>query len=187
MARESVKLSEFQYRKLLRVFTDEIRKWNRRYPPASIDTLRRATLAGDFFADCPDSQWTHTQLLAAFFEQPAAFRFAIDLYARRCHEEWRDKSFRHVIALDATLAHPWNGLGHVLQGHLARDDEAEATYRRARAARGGDAEVPASTGGGRVAAVDSERPAAAALPGAALARQPRRSALVVGGSRPICR
>ncbi|MDP3924508.1 MAG: tetratricopeptide repeat protein, partial [Hydrogenophaga sp.] len=42
-----------------------------------------------------------------------------------------EAAYRQAIAIDGTLAHPWTGLGNLLQDHLGRYVEAEAAYRQA--------------------------------------------------------
>ena len=56
--------------------------------------------------------------LTNFLEQKSAWSLA-------------EKAYRKAIELDPTYSYPLNGLGNLLQDHLARPEEAEAAYRKA--------------------------------------------------------
>ncbi|HNL98791.1 MAG TPA: tetratricopeptide repeat protein, partial [Accumulibacter sp.] len=131
VARESARLSGFQYCKLVQVFADERCTWSELFSPTAAATLRRATLAGDFFPDCPDSRLSYTQSMASFAEQPTAFVLAVSLLAVKFNDEWLDKAVRRAMTLDIPDARAWRELGNLLQDQLARYDEAEAAYRQA--------------------------------------------------------
>jgi len=124
-------LSRFQVDALRKFLADEFSDCHAHFPVAALAVVRRATLDGQFFPDCPDAKLSYTQLQAAFGDNPAAYLFGLALFSNRHSDTWVEKAYRRAIELDATLAWPWNNLGNLLANHLQRYAEAEAAYRRA--------------------------------------------------------
>ena len=119
------------------------------FPDCPIPDLAVTQLQGPFAGDAR-AHWFALNLVLPRLDNPGQ-RAAIEEYLAQCGDDAAarnllgnvlssgahaspaeaEAAYRKAIELDAKSAHAWNGLGNLLQDHLARYDEAEAAYRTA--------------------------------------------------------
>jgi Flp pilus assembly protein TadD len=131
IARGASSLTTPQYRHLIKSIADERSSLAARIPDATTRVVYQAVREGRFFPDCPNSQLAHTQLIAEFSSEPAAFRLGLDLLSSRHGDAWVERAYRKAIELDPKSADAWNGLGILLVEQLGRCEDSEAAFRRA--------------------------------------------------------
>lgn len=124
--------SRSQYEETRKVFAQERKSFDGEQPDKESNVeILNATLDGRFFPDCPNSKVAFSQMEACFGTNPPAYEFALDLLAKRHHDEWVGRAYRHAIQIADNPAPLWNRLGQLLQDHLECYDEAEVAYRQA--------------------------------------------------------
>lgn len=132
VAQESPGLSKIQYDHMMEAYSDEPRLWMTLHPKQAVDAVYQAVRDSRFFPDCPDSKLAYTQITAAFCNEPAAFRLALELFAQ-CHaDSWLEKAYRKSLEFDEKSAYPWNGQGNLLQENMRRYENIDAAYCKAK-------------------------------------------------------
>ncbi|MDL2275397.1 tetratricopeptide repeat protein, partial [Desulfosarcina sp. OttesenSCG-928-G10] len=131
VAEAAATLSQGQYEELMQVFAKEREKFVELLGTQEAEALRHATLKGDFFPDCPDSQVAYKQVVANFLDQPTVFWAALFLWRTKHQDEWVDKAYQRLFELDQGIPKAWNDWGDLLQYRLNRYDDAEKAYRKA--------------------------------------------------------
>lgn len=96
--------------------------------------IRTATLAGQFFPDCPNSKVAFLQMESCFVTQPPAYKAALALFQAKHQDEWLYRAFCRATELNPHDWPLWVAFGNLLESHLRRFNEAEAAYRKAIAA-----------------------------------------------------
>uniref|UniRef100_Q3ATB6 TPR repeat n=1 Tax=Chlorobium chlorochromatii (strain CaD3) TaxID=340177 RepID=Q3ATB6_CHLCH len=127
VAQKAEYLTLFQYDELLKVFSEEQKRWEKQFGVAALQTVRSAVLSQDFFSDMPDSHLAYEQVRVCFANNKEALRFVSLLFYSKHKDEWSYKAQK--LALN--LLHDDSKSDWFLREKLVRYEETEKAYCKA--------------------------------------------------------
>ncbi|WP_374493915.1 AAA family ATPase [Zoogloea sp.] len=139
IAGDAASLTTDQYGMIRSALIDEEDWFARLGSSGAMNTLRVATVRGDFFPDCPDSRLAQRQIFACFGDDAASCKLAANLLMESHHDVCVEIVLRKAIELDHANPELWHRMGYLLQEYLRRPPEAEDAYRKAIALNGKNA------------------------------------------------